>query len=182
MTLHPEALPPTQQQVLRLMGPPAGDEITDPLRLAAELQDQGVLLTVRSSDRGTLHAEARNVLLSFLEYRYPLLRPAVEWPDFGCRLASLEDLACMKLSAIASRGAKKDFIDLYAFGKTRLGVDAMLDLYREKYQTRDIGHVVFSLTYFDDAEPEDMPEMLWEVRWEDIKRTVEEWVRALPTK
>ncbi len=30
------------------------------------------------------------------------------------RLASLEDLGCMKLAAIAQRGAKKDFFDLHA--------------------------------------------------------------------
>jgi hypothetical protein len=27
----------------------------------------------------------------------------VPWPDYGCRLASLRDIACMKLSAIIER-------------------------------------------------------------------------------
>jgi hypothetical protein len=59
------------------------------------------------------------VKFSFLEYRYaPLVEP-VEWAEYGCRLAGLEDLACMKLSAIGGRGAKKDFIDIYALGRTR---------------------------------------------------------------
>ncbi|NIQ96181.1 MAG: nucleotidyl transferase AbiEii/AbiGii toxin family protein, partial [Desulfuromonadales bacterium] len=65
-------------------------------------------------ERGTLHGTVAGIRVSFLEYRYPLLQPLVPWATYGFSLASLEDLACMKLSAIAQRGAKKDFIDLHA--------------------------------------------------------------------
>lgn len=85
----------------------------------------------------------------------------------------------MKLSAIASRGARKDFIDLFALGRSGFGLARMLDLYQEKFQTRDIGHVVYSLTYFDDAEGEETPEMFWKLAWDDVKRTIEGWVREL---
>lgn len=53
----------------------------------------------------------------------------------------------------------------------------MLDLYQEKFQTSDIGHVLFSLTFFDDAEAEAMPEMLWDVEWAHVRRTIEHWIR-----
>lgn len=211
MTLHPIVMPPAQQDVLRLLGPPATEarfylaggtavaihlghrrsidldwfserEVPDPMRLAGELRTPGIDLSVHSVAEGTLHAEAMGVRLSFLQYRYPLLRPTVEWPEFGCRLASLEDLACMKLSAIASRGARKDFIDLYALGKSGFGLDRMLASYSEKFQTRDIGHVIYSLTYFDDAEPEEPPEMLWNVTWREVKRTIEGWVREMANR
>lgn len=105
--------------------------------------------------------------------------PILEWSEYRCSLASLEDLACMKLSALASRGARKDFIDLYALGRSQFSLGEMLALYQEKYQTRDTAHVIYSLTYFDDAEREDMPEMLWELKWADVKRTIEGWVRDL---
>ncbi|HZD06150.1 MAG TPA: nucleotidyl transferase AbiEii/AbiGii toxin family protein, partial [Longimicrobiales bacterium] len=81
-----------------------GEALPDPLRLAEALRREIGGLDVGSVAPGTLHAEAGGVLLSFLEYRYPLLRDPVEWERYGCRLASLEDLACMKLSAISSRG------------------------------------------------------------------------------
>ena len=85
----------------------------------------------------------------------------------------------MKLSAIANRGARKDFVDLYALGRSGLALDRMLDLYREKFQTREVGHVVFSLTYFEDAEAEEMPEMLWELTWDEVNDTVRRWVLDL---
>lgn len=40
-----------------------------------------------------------------------------------------------------------------------------------------MGHVLFALTYFDDAEREAMPEMLWDVDWDDIRSALEDWVR-----
>jgi hypothetical protein len=32
---------------------------------------------------------------------------------------------------------------------------------------------------FDDAEAEDTPEMFWNLKWGDVKRTIEGWVREL---
>jgi hypothetical protein len=208
MSFHPEVMPPVQQEVLRRLGAalastdfylaggtavaihlghrtsidldwftPRG--IPDPMRLAADLKDQGIDLAIHSIAEGTLHAESQGVRLSFLAYQYPLLQPTLEWPEYGCRLASLDDLACMKLSAVASRGARKDFIDLHALGRSGFGLAQMLDLYQEKFQTRDIGHVVYSLTYFDDAEEEETPEMFWDLAWGDVKRTIEGRVREL---
>lgn len=49
---------------------------------------------------------------SNLEYRYPLLQSPTIWKEMDCSLASLDDLACMKLSAIAGRGARRDFCDI----------------------------------------------------------------------
>lgn len=128
---------------------------------------------MESIEPGTLRGKAEGVLLSFLEYRYPLLKTSVDWEEYGCRLASLDDLARMKLSAIGSRGAKKDFIDIHALGQAGHTLDGMLSLYQRKFQTPDIAHVLFSLTYFDDAEPDDMPEMIWDVSWEEVKRAIE---------
>lgn len=209
MTFHPEVMPGAQQEVLRHLGPFATergfylgggtavaihlghrrsvdldwftpDSFPDPPGLARALAaGHGPALTVESVDRGTLHGVVNRVRVSFLEFRYPALQPTVEWPAYGCRLASLEDLACMKLSAIANRGARKDFVDLYALGRAGLALDRMLELYRERFQTRDVGHVVFSLTYFEDAEDEAMPEMLWELAWDEVKRTIQEWVLDL---
>jgi len=204
--MHAEVMPPAQQGLLRRLGPLAarrgfylgggtavaihlghrrsvdldwftGEPLTEPLRLAAALREAGVPVAVEAVEAGTLHGEADGVRLSFLEYRYPLVHPPVEWAPFGCSLASLEDLACMKLSAVAGRGARKDFLDLYALGRRHLSLPRMLDLYQRKFQTADVGHVLFSLTYFDDAEVEAMPEMLWDLDWQDVRRTIEGWVR-----
>lgn len=91
----------------------------------------------------------------------------------------MDDLACMKLSAVAQRGSKKDFIDVYAIGLRHAALDRMLQLYREKFSIQDIAHVLYGLSYFDDADRERTPRMLWDVDWRFVKATLRDWVRGL---
>jgi hypothetical protein len=51
--------------------------------------------------------------------------------------------------------------------------------YRKKYSLDDIARVVFSLCYFDDAEPAPMPNMLVETSWEEVKRSLQQWVKSI---
>jgi hypothetical protein len=85
----------------------------------------------------------------------------------------------MKLSAIAQRGHKKDFVDLYALGTKSFSLKQMLSFYQKKFSLRDIGHVLFALSYFDDAEKERMPMMLWKFQWNTMKKAIQTWVKAL---
>jgi hypothetical protein len=88
----------------------------------------------------------------------------------------------MKLSAIASRGSRKDFIDLYFLIKQYHPIEFYLQSYMEKYQNRDIGHVVRSLVYFDDAETEPDMKMVKPFVWADLKSDFEKWVKELNFK
>lgn len=205
--IHAEILTPVQQEVLARIAPAATEENFylgggtaialhlghrrsvdfdwfapapfDPLALAGTLRTRVPGMTVRSQDRGTLHIADSDVPVSFLLYEYPLLQPWIAWPEYACSLASLADLACMKLAAIANRGARKDFVDVHALAHSGLALEEMLSAYQRRYETQDIGHVLFSLNYFDDAEAQDMPEMLWPVRWDAIKTDVRRWVKEL---
>ena len=206
MSFHPEAINKRQQEVLRRLGAVAselgfylaggtaaalhlghrrsvyfdwftGERLTDPLRLAQNLRDAGLAFETAQVARGTLHGTASDVQVSFLEYRYPLLELLVPWPDYACRLASLDDLACVKLAAIAQRGAKKDFIDLYALNLHHKPLPDLLALYRRKYATDDVAHLLYALAYFDDADRERMPLLLWNLDWQTIKRAIRDWVR-----
>src|SRR3989344_955285 len=49
--------------------------------------------------------------LSFFRYPYILIKDCLD--EENLRIASIEDIACMKLSAIVSRAVEKDFVDLY---------------------------------------------------------------------
>jgi hypothetical protein len=64
-----------------------------------------------------------------------------------------------------------------AIGRSAIPLDRMLALYKQKYDVRDTTHVLASLSYFDDAVKEPMPEMLWSVTWDEITATLEGWVR-----
>ncbi len=143
--------------------------LDEPLALAERLRSEAPGLQTTSIAPGTLQAQILGVRCSFLSYRYPLLRPTASWPEFSCDLASIEDLACMKLSAVAQRGARKDFLDVYAIGRHGLRLGQMIGLYQEKYGIRDVGHVLAGLSYTDDAEREPMPVMLVPVDWPEVK-------------
>ncbi len=107
-----------------------------------------------------------DVKVDFVNYRYPWIDNAIYYENF--RLASLKDIAAMKLNAITGRGSKKDFIDLY-FLLDIFGLEEMFDFYTEKYDDGNIFLVEKSLFYFKDAENNKMPEMIMEVSWEQVK-------------
>jgi hypothetical protein len=45
----------------------------------------------------------------------------------------------------------------------------------------DLAPVLYGLTYFDDAEGEPMPRMLWKVRWPVVREAIRQWVREAST-
>ena len=55
---------------------------------------------------------------TWLHYPFPVIRDCVKAVDMpGFQAASLIDIALMKLVAVSQRGARKDFIDLYAIAQ-----------------------------------------------------------------
>ena len=119
---------------------------------------------------GTLTVGLRSVPVSFFRYDYPLLRPLHESP-WGLLLADPEDIAAMKLAALSGRGSRKDFIDLYFYAHEIAPLRQILDRFREKYRgiSVDPYHLLRSLTFFEDAETEAMPDLLRGVTWDQIK-------------
>jgi hypothetical protein len=85
----------------------------------------------------------------------------------------------MKLAAIASRRSRKDFIDLWLLVTRHWPLSDCLEFYRKKFEARDIGHIVRSLTYFDDADEEPPLRLLIDVDWEEVKRDLTGRVREL---
>ena len=105
------------------------------------------------------------------------MKRLIRVPEYTCRLASPVDIAAMKLAAVSQRGAKKDFIDVYALIESGHPLAELLALYSKKYSVADWGHVLYSLAYFEDADQERMPAMVWKVEWRTIKRRIQETVR-----
>jgi hypothetical protein len=129
---------------------------------------------------GTLHLEIDGVPVSLLKYEYPELNAPEAHEAIPLPVASVDDLIAMKLSAIAGRGARRDFWDLRALLEaSSRNLEEALALFQRKYAQRDIGHVVRSLAYFGDAEAEPMPNELTEAEWRRIRAWFETAVRAL---
>jgi hypothetical protein len=86
-------------------------------------------------------------------------------------MAGLKDIAAMKLNAIAGRGSKKDFIDVF-YLLPYFNLNEMLELYLQKYSDGSEFLVRKSLTYFDDADLEEMPYMFDNISWDFIKEKI----------
>jgi hypothetical protein len=117
----------------------------------------------------TLRVTVQGVKVSFLAYSYPVLFPMAAFQ--GVNVADPRDIAGMKLGAVASRGTKRDFVDLYALAKL-YGLAQLLEWFKQRYAelNRNLVHGLKSLTYFEDADKEPMPDMLIPLSWEDAKR------------
>lgn len=126
----------------------------------------------------TVLGSVQGVRVSFFRYRYPLLETPVDFPEYGISLASLRDLAAMKIAAAAQRGSRKDFIDLDAMLRNGLSLKDLLDAYRTRYGIEDIGHILNSLVYFEDAEREPMPVMIEKRSWSSVRSRLQQTVIA----
>jgi hypothetical protein len=117
----------------------------------------------------TLHATIQETKVSFLGYAYPVLFPT--HPFLDVPVADPRDIACMKVSAIAGRGTKRDFVDLYLCAE-RYGLKEILRLFDQKFAQTNYSriHILKSLTFFSDAEKDPMPHMLVTLDWERVKQ------------
>ena len=88
------------------------------------------------------------------------------------RLASLQDIAAMKIAAITQRGSKKDFIDLY-FLLQRYSLKEIFNFYETKITDSNTWLALRSLAYFDDAEQQPMPKMFEDISWETMKKAIQ---------
>ena len=122
-----------------------------------------------SKQPGTIYANIQGTKVSFLAYAYPVLFPFRLF--LGTNVADPRDIGCMKVSAIASRGTKRDFVDLYVLTRHH-GLEQLLGWFKRKYaQTNySLVHVLKSLTYFEEAEQDPMPDMLQPLSWEEVKQ------------
>ena len=149
----------------------------DGAALLKNLENDFQEIDVLTLTKGTLLTRIQQVKVDFLRFNYPVIRPVQI--ENGLRLLSSEDIAPMKFDAIAGRGKKKDFYDLY-FLLENMTLAEMLNLHREKFKLSTIFHIVKSLTYFEDAEDDDDPILMdKKITWEQVKKRIVKSVGSL---
>jgi hypothetical protein len=123
---------------------------------------------MQARDWQTLVGEIAGVKTSLYFYKYPLIGEPTS--NNGLQIASLKDLAAMKLDTVLSRGTKRDFIDLYFLTKED-GPDLMFDFYNQKYRNLEERELLIrkALVYFKEADDDEMPNMLIPVDWKKVK-------------
>ena len=142
-------------------------EAFSPERFVSKLQAIGSV-RIRQIEPGTVHFDVRETKASLLHYAYPLLFPLHRFRTVD--VADPREIACMKVSAIASRGTRRDFIDLYVAAQAH-GLGQILDWFQRKFAATPYSrvHVLKSLVYFEDAEREPMPDLLVPLDWDAVK-------------
>jgi len=126
-------------------------------------------LTILSESKNIHIYSINGIKVDFVHYKYPWIDDAICENDI--LLAGIRDIAAMKISAIIGRGTKKDFIDI-VFLLQRFSLKEILDFYSLKYNDGSIFMAMKSLTYFDDAENDIMPDMLVKKSWKQIKKEI----------
>lgn len=133
---------------------------------------------VVETKHGTLHGMVGRTRVSFFRYDAPLLRPPIR--HGAIRIASLEDIGLMKLSAIIGRGSRKDFVDLYVICR-RIPLRRLLTLGPRKFtRSRDFTlQALKALSCFQDAEQEPAITTRPPVAWGEITAFFQREVRSL---
>src|SRR5262249_15822794 len=125
-----------------------------------------------SESDATLAVDLDGVAIDFVEYPYRLLEAPVRGPA-GILVASLRHLGAMKLAALARRGLRRDFWDIYAIVRAAHPLPELARDYTLKFERSqaDLYHVARALTYFEDAEREEaLPDGMTRSMWSAIKR------------
>lgn len=140
-----------------------------------ELEEVGHLKNIQLA-KGTLNCFFDNIQVQFLHYPYKLLEEGEKWR--GIFVSSISDIACTKFLTIASRGSKKDFIDLYFLLK-KYSLNFLFEKMAEKYPKADYNqpHILKSLVYFEDADKQSSPRMHKEVDWQRVKEEIKKVVK-----
>lgn len=120
-----------------------------------------------SQSKNILILNVQNVKVDFVNYRYPLISKPIT--EGAICLLSTPDIAAMKLAAIAGRGRKRDFYDIY-FLLRQFSLSQIIGFYNQKYEDGSEMMVARSLTFFDDADSDEPPRLLnSNIYWQDVK-------------
>ena len=137
----------------------------DTLTISKRLNEIGELTILKRSENINI-VLLDSIKVDIVNYDYKWLENTIN--EDGIVLASIKDIAAMKLAAITGRGTKKDFIDLFFLLKY-YNLQEILNFYKQKYHDGSIFLVLKSLSYFEDAEDDETPNMLKPIIWKEVK-------------
>ena len=129
---------------------------------------QGHAVKVLQDSVFGLILEANGQPISFFSYGYPMLEPT----DLvsGVQIAGILDIGLMKMDAVAGRGTRRDFYDLY-FIASRVSLDELFAQSTKKYpHSRGFEmRVLVALVDFDAADQDEEPTLLLPAEWSEVK-------------
>lgn len=153
-----------------------------PVKVLVKQLEQLPGFKLQETAKWTILGTFPKVKFSYFYYPYPLLTKAIKFDHLY--VASLADIAAMKIAAICDRGTKRDFIDLYFIVQEKFSLNQVLKFYDKKYQklANNLYHILKSLGYFHGADLENSPEMIKGVLWGEVKKFFTQEVKLLTKK
>ena len=128
---------------------------------------------IKQNQKGTCDLIINGVQVSFFYYPNRVINDYVTTKEIPkLKIASILDIAIMKIVARGGRGAKKDFFDLYQImNRCNISLNDLANGLIQKCGTNvNYANIVMGLSYFEDAEQEILPKTFVEYNWDEIKR------------
>ena len=134
-------------------------------------------------ENSTIYGEFLGAKVSFIAY--PFFVPKQDYLHFGSiSILSAHDIAVMKIVAISQRGKKRDFFDLYWCAHHLEPLETTIKKLPAQYPAvaHDYHHILKSMVYFDDAENDPEPQVLFEATWKKVKAFFEKEIPIITKK
>ncbi|KKP32413.1 MAG: hypothetical protein UR22_C0012G0050 [Parcubacteria group bacterium GW2011_GWC2_32_10] len=140
----------------------------DEKKVAEELSTFGNWETTFIKE-GTVYGKIDGAKISLISY--PFFKPSESFLKIGTiSILSPKDIGAMKIIAISQRGKKRDFFDLYWISKNIQPLSKSIEIMQKHYIVKqNDGHILKSLTYFNDAEDDKDPIINFKASWKEVK-------------
>jgi len=122
-------------------------------KILVKLQNTFSNLIVNLHQKNTLLLTVNNTDTSLFYYPYRLIGNTETYKKI--EIASIEDVAAMKVGALVQRGKRRDFVDLF-YLLQRFSLDEVLKFTLKKFPGYQEMLVLRALIFFEDAEDEDL--------------------------
>jgi len=144
------------------------------------IKKTGFRFQILSESTDTFIAEINGVKFSVFTYEYPFIEKTFKTGEI--QLANILDIAAMKLIAVAQRGARRDFVDLF-FILQEIPFHKIVNVTLQKFGHERINplHIGKALVYFNDADSDPEPRYIKdkEVHWVIIKKYFSSHIKQL---
>ncbi len=131
-------------------------------------------------DNNTLKGFINDIKIDFITHKYENVKTIHTIEKL--RLYSLEDIAAMKLNAIADNGTRlKDFVDIVCLS-TKMSLNEMLESYQKKYPNTNAMRALRGLTYHADIMHEPIDLIIGDYNWNKVSQRIDEMIKNDTTK
>lgn len=131
-------------------------------------------------DNNTLKGFINDIKIDFITHKYENVKTIHTIEKL--RLYSLEDIAAMKLNAIADNGTRlKDFVDIVCLS-TKMSLNEMLESYQKKYPNTNAMRALRGLTYHADIIHESIDLIIGDYNWNKVSQRIDEMIKNDTTK